>query len=602
MFNRRAEGAIYDSVYTKSHGWITHYYMYMTPLIAVKGGEMYTWRISADTSSGSSRLTDITTVYYDKDLNEIGCASHGDSVRYYSFTVPQNCAYVRCPTSRVEGVDKESMLNVGSSPLPYEEYYAPYYDTVSYAKSITGAQTYTKFPIVLRTTEQSIPTWNVKGNMQQAGTPTPTSPITPSECGERTENLFDMEAATDSAYINSSGTITYNDAWSVSDYISVESLIAYTISRITDQPSTAACHAFYDANKSLISTIQAEVSTQTFETPINAKYIRCSWRSAAIQQVMLNSGSTAKPYEPYGCKLPIVSGGVTTNIYLSEPIRKIGDYADTIAADGTVTRKIKKVVITGEESGWAMSGTGLFYNLTLPDNPKEMSAVVSTHFTATTNTISVEIGRIRFGGTVQNPTQPLVFNYDDGAIGLTAFKQWLSAQYAAGTPVTVWYVLETPTTETTTTSAISTTSGLNTIDVATTLKPSEMSLTYDGYKLCKRQRYSRTAQLFNYNTSEIGAIDSNGEDAWSDSARRSDYIQVKGGSTYTLSGNGGNIRFFVYDENKNYLNDNFLYSAPFTISNNGYIRFAGGLSSVIDTIMLNEGSTAKPYQPYLDWE
>lgn len=116
------------------------------------------------------------------------------------------------------------------------------------------------------------------------------------------------------------------------------------------------------------------------------------------------------------------------------------------------------------------------------------------------------------------------------------------------------------------------------------------------------QKYGRTAQLFNYNTSVIGGIGSNGEDVWSDSARRSDYIQVKGGSTYTLSGNGGNIRFFVYDENKNYLNDNFLYSAPFTISNNGYIRFAGGLTSVIDTIMLNEGSTALPYQPYIGWQ
>lgn len=120
--------------------------------------------------------------------------------------------------------------------------------------------------------------------------------------------------------------------------------------------------------------------------------------------------------------------------------------------------------------------------------------------------------------------------------------------------------------------------------------------------MANSQKYGRTAQLFNYNTSVIGGIGSNGEDVWSDSARRSDYIQVKGSSTYTLSGNGGNIRFFVYDENKNYLNDNFLYSAPFTVSNNGYIRFAGGLTSVIDTIMLNEGSTALPYQPYIGWQ
>jgi hypothetical protein len=131
------------------------------------------------------------------------------------------------------------------------------------------------------------------------------------------------------------------------------------------------------------------------------------------------------------------------------PLCGIDTYKDTLnLATGACVRNIKKIVLTGEESGWAMSGTGLFYNLTLPDNPKEISAVVSTHFIAETDPGYVNIGHTRFGGTVQNPTQPLVFNYDNGAIGLTAFKQWLANQYDAGTPVTVWYVLATPTSET----------------------------------------------------------------------------------------------------------------------------------------------------------
>ena len=60
-------------------------------------------------------------------------------------------------------------------------------------------------------------------------------------------------------------------------------------------------------------------------------------------------------------------------------------------------------------------------------------------------------------------------------------REYLAAQYAAGTPVTVYYVLATPTTETVTAPTIPTTGGTATIDVDTTVKPSEISLTYHGW-------------------------------------------------------------------------------------------------------------------------
>lgn len=37
-------------------------------------------------------------------------------------------------------------------------------------------------------------------------------------------------------------------------------------------------------------------------------------------EVMLNTGSTALLYEPYGYKIPVQCGGVTTNIYLAAPL------------------------------------------------------------------------------------------------------------------------------------------------------------------------------------------------------------------------------------------------------------------------------------------
>lgn len=257
-----------------------------------------------------------------------------------TFNTPTNCKYVEAifrksdNTNIIPSECGNLMLNKGSTPLPYEPYYP------HSLRKLTTATEAVENPLYSDGT--AITSYTIKGNTVQNGTPSPSNPVEVNGVGVRTENLLDIEAATDSAYINSLGEITYNDAWSVSDYISVESLTTYTISRITDQESTAACHAFYDSNKSLISTIQAEVSTQTFETPTNAKYIRCSWRSATIQQVMLNTGSTAKPHEPYGYKILISNGQQSIDIYIGDlPLLKSldGTAFDEIG-NGTLTRRV----------------------------------------------------------------------------------------------------------------------------------------------------------------------------------------------------------------------------------------------------------------------
>lgn len=50
--------------------------------------------------------------------------------------------------------------------------------------------------------------------------------------------------------------------------------------------------------------------------------------------VQLEFGTKATDYEPYGYKIPVKASNddeeITTNIYLNEPLRKVGDYADYI--------------------------------------------------------------------------------------------------------------------------------------------------------------------------------------------------------------------------------------------------------------------------------
>jgi hypothetical protein len=85
---------------------------------------------------------------------------------------------------------------------------------------------------------------------------------------------------------------------------------------------------------------------------------------------------------------------------------------------------------------------------------------------------------------------------DDSIETLADWKSYLAAQYAAGTPVTVWYVVATPETaivneplakigdyadELSSTDAgvtIPTAKGQNTLTVDTDLQPSEMTITY----------------------------------------------------------------------------------------------------------------------------
>ena len=117
----------------------------------------------------------------------------------------------------------------------------------------------------------------------------------------RTNNLFNKDNSVTEYYINSTGTIKpepANSPWSYSDYIEVKSNTSYSFSVDTTYGSDAK-HCFYDDNKNFISCINS--GSQTFTTPANTKYARFSFRSTTTE-IMLNEGTEALPYEPYGYK------------------------------------------------------------------------------------------------------------------------------------------------------------------------------------------------------------------------------------------------------------------------------------------------------------
>lgn len=155
--------------------------------------------------------------------------------------------------------------------------------------------------------------------------------------GDRTGNLFDyvtMSKGLTHAYINADGDELENGGWNVTDYIPCDG----TVFTLNINPYTGNLPAIclYDDSKHYITgAAYSNSSTITVSANQNAKYIRFSYsNSFDLSAVMLNSGSTPLPYEPYGYKVPVtVSNGtdtLTIPIYLPEQIRKVGDETEYI--------------------------------------------------------------------------------------------------------------------------------------------------------------------------------------------------------------------------------------------------------------------------------
>lgn len=195
--------------------------------------------------------------------------------------------------------------------------------------------------------------YKIYGNTEQtSGTPTPENPIVPSECGERTENLFDISQVVTNTQVINRGS-------------SLKVMIPATTTGV----SAATPNTLQDYCPTL--NVGDEV-TLSLETTGSAKYIylsgaNISWihgqsktitatilsssviwyasgrdTEAVISNIMLNTGSTALPYEPYGYKLPLTSAGQSVDIYLGDDTLSTEEYVDT--GTGKIYRMVDGVL------------------------------------------------------------------------------------------------------------------------------------------------------------------------------------------------------------------------------------------------------------------
>ena len=171
--------------------------------------------------------------------------------------------------------------------------------------------------------------------------------------GARTNNLFDKTKTNRklNQAKNADGTMNYSTVSSnfFDYYIPVEPNTQYTI---TDERYAPSRIYFFKSDKTWIDRSElapgdAYPKKRVFTTPANCYYIQFQESKDKMMNentLMLNEGSTALPYEPYGYKVPVMVEGknlaknnyITISSSLSDLIvEKIGEFIHVSATNNT---------------------------------------------------------------------------------------------------------------------------------------------------------------------------------------------------------------------------------------------------------------------------
>lgn len=210
-------------------------------------------------------------------------------------------------------------------------------------------------------------------------------------------------------------------------------------------------------------------------------------------------------------KLPLTLGSTTTDIYLGEV---------------QSTRRIKKYTFTGNETIFSCVATTdsqnycvalrfVDFGMTdIKDFDKIMQNIdypifISSHFVEKTNHNS-DFNDIKSGEVGANTASAASTNNRyiifcvSGLTTAAEYSAWFAQQYANGTPVEVYYILETATTaavneplmkigdyvDSVSGTNLATSGAGQELNIETTLKPSEVDMTYHGWHEHDDTKYS----------------------------------------------------------------------------------------------------------------
>ena len=184
-----------------------------------------------------------------------------------------------------------------------------------------------------------------------------------------------------------------------------------------------------------------------------------------INTFQIEEGNKETDYEPYK--------GQTTNIYLNEPLRKVGDAVDYIDfKNKKVVRSVGETTLKGNENWWNYKNGDNYHTYACSLSGIKFGSAIS-------NTFSSNVS------STINASNEAIYSLDKNYIFVSIAKNRLTADSAndfkawvKSHNIVVDYVLINKKQESINISEISTINGTNNISIGTSVNPSKMEVVY----------------------------------------------------------------------------------------------------------------------------
>jgi hypothetical protein len=348
----------------------------------------------------------------------------------------------------------------------------------------------------------------ISGNTVQNGTPTPSNPVDVNGCGE-----YDSVSGT--YYISISGDTTELIDLHDFDRGTLRCSIVATAYHVNQAPLVNVITQANIPNAMIISIKSAttyQVRFKTNNTEIsNDDYVRIAfinkfvkgaivydvytWQKGGNDDKLRNDKEYYVTMDNTNYRYLVVQSNLSPfsmfdyfSIHEVSSVIRFSSYP--------TTRQIKKLVLDGTEN-WSEKPCNVGYRFVILITSAMQSDTTIGVRSICTHQILVATGETynKLRAYTISGTSELIMTLN-GDTRLASWKSWLAAQYAADTPVTIWYVLATPETAVVNEPlmkiggyadtlsmeqagvSIPTLNGQTVVDVETTLKPSKMYIKY----------------------------------------------------------------------------------------------------------------------------
>ena len=287
-------------------------------------------------------------------------------------------------------------------------------------------------------------------------------------------NLLNDATNITGIYIDSWGHMSPGSDAQYTDLIPVNEGETYVFSLVSGRDSGKDRLHGYNANGQWVKQIvfvdaagqQGNKISKAVTIDSGISYVRLSY-GITDTEAMIEKGATATDYQPY---VPPQTASVPM-------LLSVGDVKDEVELiSGGVKRKVGVKVLDGTETFSKSSAYGKAFLLNAAYaawGADKTKAVLCTHFLGLPQKSSAQDDNTCFF----NSTGHFYFRVTDNS-DTDAFKAWLAAQYAAGTPVIVFFVLAEETTEQTTPHSLNSYEGTTVVDAQTNVDPVTLSAEY----------------------------------------------------------------------------------------------------------------------------